>query len=337
MNSWIDPPIPPIKFYEMKALLLPEKGAVLAYTDVLDPKAGEGEVVVKLKTAALNHRDIFITQDLYPGVKFPCVLGSDGAGTYQDRAVIINPNNDWGENVVFQSKAYHILGAQKWGTFAQYLAVTTKKLADKPAHLSWEQAAALPLAGMTAYRALFTKGQVKSVDTVLVTGIGGGVALFLLQFAKAVGAHVFVTSGSDEKLEKAVALGADGGVNYQDADWDKQLLQQTEGFDVILDSAGGEGFAAFPKLCKPGGRIVTYGGTLGKIPNLSPQMIFWKQLSIIGSTMATDDEFLQMVAFVQEHQIVPVVDSVHDLKDAHVAFERMRQGQQFGKIVFRIE
>lgn len=321
----------------MKALVLPEKGTVLQYTDVPDPKAGEGEVVVKLKNAALNHRDVFITQNLYPGVKFPCILGSDGVGTYQDREVIINPNNNWGSNATFQSKAYHILGAQAWGTFAQYIAVGASKLADKPPHLTWEQAAALPLAGMTAYRALFTKGQVKSGDTVLVTGIGGGVALFLLQFAKAIGAKVFVTSGSSEKLEKALALGADGGVNYRDADWDKQLLQQSEGFDVILDSAGGDGFAAFPKLCHPGGRIVIYGGTLGKIPNLSPQLIFWKQITIQGSTMATDEEFVEMLAFVNEHQIVPVVDSVYDLKDAPAAFDRMNKGLQFGKIVFRIE
>ncbi|MFN7117678.1 MAG: zinc-binding dehydrogenase [Saprospiraceae bacterium] len=321
----------------MKALLLPEKGAALQYTDVPDPKAGEGEVVIKLKTAALNHRDVFITQDLYPGVIFPCILGSDGAGTYQDREVIINPNNDWGDQAAFQSKAYHILGAKKPGTFAQYIAVTTSKLVDKPAHLTWEQAAALPLAGMTAYRALFTKAQVKPGDTVLITGIGGGVALFILQFALAIGARVFVTSSADEKLEKAMALGASGGANYKNADWDKQLLQQTEGFDIILDSAGGAGFTAFPKLCNPGGRIVVYGGTLGKIPNLSPQMIFWKQLSIHGSTMATDEEFVNMMQLVNEYQIVPVIDSVYDIANAPAAFARMDKGEQFGKIVFKIE
>lgn len=321
----------------MKALTIPEKGAALHYTDVLDPKAGEGEVVIKLKTAALNHRDVFITQSLYPGVVYPCILGSDGAGTYQDREVIINPNNDWGDNINFQSKSYHILGAKKAGTFAQYIAVETSKLADKPAHLSWEQAAALPLAGMTAYRALFTKAQVKAGDSILITGIGGGVALFILQFALAIGARVYVTSGSDDKLEKALQLGASGAVNYKNENWDKILLEQCNGFDVILDSAGGSGFALLPKLCNPGAKIITYGGTLGKIPDLSPQPIFWKQLSILGSTMATNEEFHKMIHFVNEYQIVPIIDAVYNLKDAPTAFEKMNKGQQFGKIVFTIE
>ncbi len=321
----------------MKALVLTKKGASLQYSHVVDPKVGEGEVVIKLRTAALNHRDVFITQGLYPGVIFPCVLGSDGAGTYQDREVIINPNVNWGDHDHFQSKKYHILGAQQQGTFAQYIAVPMAKLAKKPVHLTWEQAAALPLAGMTAYRALFTKGQIKAGEKLLITGIGGGVALFVMQFALAAGAEVFVTSGSFEKLEKATVLGASGGVNYMEADWDKHLLQQTEGFDLIIDSAGGAGFTALPKLCKSGGRIVLYGGTQGKIPDLSPQPIFWKQLSIHGSTMATDEEFHKMVAFVNEYQIIPIVDSIYDIKDASVAFEKMNKGHQFGKIVFTID
>lgn len=320
----------------MKALVLQEKDAPLQYTEFADPKAGEGEVVVKLKTAALNHRDLFITQNLYPGVVFPCVLGADGAGTYQDREVIINPNVNWGNNTAVQSKAYHILGAKQQGTFAQYISVPTHKLAEKPSHLSWEQAAAIPLAGMTAYRALFTKGQVKTGENVLVTGIGGGVALFILQFAKAIGAKVFVTSSDPQKIKKAIAMGASGAANYQDADWDKQLLQQVEGFDLIVDSAGGAGFAAFPKLCKPGGRIVVYGGTHGKIPDLSPQQIFWKQLSIYGSTMATDQEFVAMINFIKEYQIIPIVDDVYDIEAAPAAFDKMNSGYQFGKIVFTI-
>lgn len=321
----------------MKALVLTEPNAPLQYTDFADPKAGEGEVVIKLKYAALNHRDVFITKGLYPGVVFPCVMGADGVGTYQDREVIINPNNNWGNNIHFQSKQYHILGAQKPGTFAQYISIATSKLADKPEHLTWEQAAALPLAGMTAYRALFTKAQIQAGENVLITGIGGGVALFLLQFAIAAGAKVFVTSSSFEKMEKAVAMGASGAANYGEANWDKTLLQQTDGFDVVLDGTGGASFAPLLKLCRPGARVVIYGGTLGKIPDLSPQLIFWKQLSIHGSTMATDEEFTNMIHFINKYQIVPIVDSIFDIDHALPAFERMDRGQQFGKIILRID
>ncbi len=320
----------------MKALVLKGKGQSLQYSDISDPQPNEGEVIVQVKTAALNRRDYFITQGLYPGIIFPCVLGSDGAGTCEGREVMINPNNNWGDNSHFQSKQYHILGLPKPGTLAEFVAVGADRLVDKPAHLTWEQAAALPLAGMTAYRALFTKGRVQAGDQVLVTGIGGGVALFLLQFAIAVGATVFVTSGSSEKIARAMEMGAVGGVNYRDDNWHQQLITQAGGFDVILDSAGGASFVPLPKLCNPGGRIVIYGGTLGKIPEVSPQIIFWKQLSILGSTMATDAEFVAMVNFVGQHQIVPVVDSVFDLKNGNAAFEKLAQSDQFGKIVIKI-
>jgi len=320
----------------MKALVLEAIKTPLKYKDLPEPEPESDEVLVQLKAAALNRRDYFITQGLYPNIKLPIILGSDGAGTHEGREVIINPNIKWGDDPAFQSKEYRILGLPKDGTFAEAVAVERRKLADKPSHLTWEQAAALPLAGMTAYRALFTKGGLKAGHHVLITGVGGGVAQFALQFAVAAGASVFVTSGSKEKIAKAMELGAEGGANYREEGWDKKLAEQATGFDIIIDSAGGEGFPPLLKLCYPGARIVIYGGTLGKISHVSPQIIFWKQLSILGSTMATDEEFHAMVKFVNQHQIVPAVDSVFPLADGNQAIEKIAKSEQFGKVVLSI-
>src|SRR6185312_2122082 len=172
------------------------------------------------------------------------------------RQVIINPGHDWGDHPEFQSKEFKILGLPEDGTFAEYVRVRSEYLHDKPAHLGWEQAAALPLAGLTAYRALFTKGKAVKGDKVLITGVGSGTGSFALQFAKAAGCQVFVTSGSGEKIDEAKQLGAAAGVNYKAQDWAGQLYHLSGGFDVIIDSALGEGFAKLPDLCNPGARIV---------------------------------------------------------------------------------
>lgn len=321
----------------MKALILRGKDQLLEYADVPSPKPKSGEVIVQLKAAALNRRDYFITKGLYPGIVFPIIMGSDGAGICEGREVLINPNIKWGENPEYQSDEYHILGLPKNGTFAEYVAVEAEKIMDKPKHLSWEQAAALPLAGMTAYRALFTKGGLRPEQHVLITGVGGGVAQFALQFAVAAGAKVFVTSGSEEKIAKAMELGAAGAANYREAGWDKKLAKEATGFDIIIDSAGGESFPPLLKLCYPGARIVIYGGTMGKISHVSPQIIFWKQLSILGSTMATDEEFIAMVNFVDKHKIAPAVDSIFPLAEGNKALEKIAKSEQFGKVVLKID
>ena len=219
------------------------------------------------------------------------------------------------------------------GTFAQYLAIDADRIVNKPPHLTFEQAAALPLGGLTAYRVLVSKCKVRAGEKVLISGIGGGVALFAFQFAMAYGAEVYVTSSSDEKIQKAIALGAKGGINYTTTNWHKTLLKQTGGFDIVIDSAAGDGFHKLIYVCKPGGRIGLYGGTRGMITNLSPQVVFWKQLEIYGSTMGNDSEFKIMVAFVTALKIVPIVDAVFDLKDGNLAIQRMNEGKQFGKIV----
>jgi len=169
----------------------------------------------------------------------------------------------------------------------------------------------------------------------LISGVGGGVALFAFQFAIAAGAEVWVTSGTGWKIDNAMKMGAAGGINYKNADW-KSFGKESGGFDVIIDSAGGDGFSNLIKVANPGARICFYGGTRGKITALNPQIIFWKQLSIFGSTMGTDEEFKDMVDFVDQHEIIPVIDSVYSLKDGNDAFKRMENGLQFGKIVLKI-
>ncbi len=320
----------------MKALVYKAKNAPLAFEDFELPAPGANEVQVQLKAAALNHRDNWITKGMYPGIRENVILGSDGAGVLDGREVILNPNIGWGDNQRFPAPDYHMLGMPTHGTFAECINVAPDRVADKPAHLSMTQAAALPLAGLTAYRALFSRCGAKAGEKVLISGVGGGVALFACQFAIAAGAEVYVTSGSPEKIERAVALGAKGGANYKDADWAKAFKKETGGFDVIIDSAGGDGFADLVKLTKRGARIGLYGGTRGNWTNVSPQIVFFNQIDIMGSTMGSDQDFIDMVNFVGRHKIEPVVDASFALADGNEAIARMNRGEQFGKFVLTI-
>ncbi len=331
----------------MKAIILEAADTPLAYKEVDKPTIGPGEALVQVKAAALNRRDYWITIGKYAGIKYPTILGSDGAGIVTEvgsdadkhligQEVIINPGSGWGDNPDFQSDDFKILGLPADGTFAEYVKVQAQNLHPKPKHLTWEQAAAIPLGGLTTYRALFTKGKAKKGDKVLVTGVGGGTGTFALQFALAAGCQVFVTSGSGDKIDKARHLGASAGVNYKAQDWAEQLEQLTGGFDVIIDSALGDGFAKLPDICSLGGRIVIFGGTAGNIPSLNGRKIFWRQLQIIGTMMGSPDDFKAMLNLVNEHKIVPVVDEVFPLKDGDAAVKKMENSSQFGKIVLKV-
>jgi NADPH:quinone reductase-like Zn-dependent oxidoreductase len=319
----------------MDALVLNAVNEPLSFQSLADLKAEPGHVVVSLMASALNHRDLFITRGLYAGIRLPVIPGSDGAGLLGDRRVVIYPALEWGDSPDFQGKDFRVLGMPDNGTFAQYVAVPQSSVYDMPAHLTWEQAAALPLAGLTAWRTLFSRCKLQRGEKVLITGIGGGVALTALQLAVAAGATVYVTSGSNDKINKAVELGAAGGENYGEDGWDKRLKQNSGGFDVVIDSAGGNGFSLLPGMCNPGARIGFYGGTLGKVNGLSLQPVFWKQISLLGSTMGSQEEFGEMLRFVEAHRIVPVVDEVFRLEDGNEAMEKMRNGNQFGKLVLR--
>jgi zinc-binding alcohol dehydrogenase/oxidoreductase len=321
----------------MKALVLVGKGEPLAHQEMDMPQNTEGSVVIKLRAASLNHRDVWIQKGLYAGLKYPTILGSDGAGELPDgTAVILHPGMKWGDNPRFQGKDYEILGLPTNGTFAEYIVMPSEYVTPKPAHLTFEQAAALPLAGLTAFRALFTKCQAKAGDKVLISGIGGGVALFALQYAVAAGCDVWVTSSSEEKIAKAIKLGAKGGYNYKTEAWAKVAQAETGGFDVVIDGAVGAGFAEIVKACAAGARLCFYGGTAGALTGVSPQIVFYKQLTIQGSTMGSPEEFNQMIAFVSEHNIVPIIDSTYALADGNAALQHMDSGQQFGKIVLTI-
>lgn len=320
----------------MKALLFTGIKEPLVYTDVDLPVHDDTFGVVQLKAAAINRRDYWITLGLYPKLRFPTVLGSDGCGLHEGEEVVINPSIHWGDNPRFYSDDYYMLGMEEYGTFAEQVAVRKKNIYKKPAHLTAVQAAALPLGGLTAYRVLFSRCQAQPGDKVLISGIGGGVALLACQFAIAIGAEVYVTSSSEEKIGKAMALGAIGGANYKDPDSMKALQKAAGGFDVVIDSAGGDGFDQLLRMCRKGARIGVYGGTAGSWNKVGVPNIFFKHLSIYGSTMGSDAEFGQMLDFVSTHKIVPVVDSVFDLKDGNEALKMMKTSPQFGKIVLRI-
>src|SRR5215203_7335963 len=242
----------------------------LVYEDVPEPEPGPGETVVRLRAVALNRRDLFATQGQYPGVTpdiLPRIPGSDGSGEVVARGegangpdegteVVINPALYWGDDPHKPGKEYRILGLPDDGTFAQCVKVPAENVFPKPSHLSHEEAAAIPLGALTAYRALVTRGGVQQGETVVVPGIGSGVATFVAQIAAALGARVFVTSGDDEKIENAKELGAEGGVNYNNEGWSKELKSMAGGVDLAVDHVGGEAFNALVSLAKPGSRIV---------------------------------------------------------------------------------
>lgn len=331
----------------MKALILNEGQRAPVLLDAPDPVPAAGEALVRLEAAALNHRDVYITQGKYPGIVHPAILGSDGCGVVEavtdgdaawvGRRVVINPSLSWGPNPEVQGPDFSILGMPSHGTLAERIAIPVANLQPAPDHLTSQEAAALPLAGLTAWRALMTRAGLRSGERVLVTGIGGGVALFALQFAVASGAEVWVTSSDPGKIERARALGAQGGALYADEGWSKQLQQMAPaGFDVIIDSAGGAGFGALVRLLAMGGRLAFYGGTRGKWPEILPQHLFFKQVSILASTMGSPSDFEAMVRFVAQHEIRPVVDGIYDLSQAAEGFARLSEGAQFGKVVFTV-
>ena len=297
----------------------------------------EGEVYVSLRAAALNKRDYWITKGKYPGLSFPLVPGSDGAGVVDGREVIINPGLDWGSDPDYFSPDFRILGMPDHGTFSDSVKVPAINLYDKPSHLSWVEAAALPVCGVTAYRAMFTRGKAKTGETMLITGIGGGVASMALLFGLAIGMDVWVTSSLDHKIDMAVQQGASGGANYTRTTWDQELANKLNGkFDLIIDGAGGPDFARILPMMSPRGRMVMYGGTRGNISELSPQRIFWKQLDILGTTMGSPDDFSNMIDFVNQHKIKPIVSHVFPLEEVNKALAVIAEGEQYGKVCLDI-
>jgi zinc-binding alcohol dehydrogenase/oxidoreductase len=332
----------------MRAVLFKSKDQPLNIEPIKKFRPVKDQVLVRLHNAALNHRDLWLikeqTQDFPNGI----ILGSDGAGVVEDvgedanpllvgAEVIINPSLNWGSNPIVQGDSFRILGFPDNGTFSDYIVIPKQYVFEKPEHLSFREAAAVPLSGLTAYRALFSKARLRAGEKVLITGVGGGAALWALQFALSYKAKVYVTSGSDEKLSKAVQLGALGGFNYNEVNWSERAQKESAGFDIIVDSAGGKDFNKLLDLALPGGRIVNFGRTAGNISDLNTRTLYWKQISLFGSTMGTRDEFLSMLDFVESREIKPVIDTVLPLEKIQEGFQRMEESNQFGKIVLQIK
>lgn len=326
----------------------PGAAATLVLREVAEKQPATGQVVVSLRAAALNRRDVWIRMGKYAGIRLPAILGSDGAGvvtavgsgvsdTLRGREVIINPAMGWGPSEQHADEGFHILGMPSEGTFADEVCVAAEQLADKPRHLSWAEAAALPLAGLTAYRALCVRGRLRPGETVLIPGIGSGVSTMALILAKHFGARVIVTSGSDDKCQKALSLGADFAVNHRAPDWDRQVHAWCKGAlpSLVVDGAGGETWAKCISLVAPAGRIVTYGATAG-LATLDLRRLFWRHIDVLGTTMGSERDFAEMVALFCAGSLRPLIDQVLPISQATAAFDRMEHGQHMGKIVLSL-
>lgn len=335
------------KQIKMHAVFFKGKDSPLEVKEMKKPAPVKDQVLVKLHAASLNHRDLWVRKEQTAVTEQGIILGSDGCGVVEavseegdpsivGKEVIINPSLEWGKDPAFQADSFKILGYPDNGTFAPWILISKKQIHDKPEHLSKEEAAAVPLSGLTAYRALFTKARLRPGEKVLITGIGGGTALMALQLAVGFQAKVYVTSSSKAKIEKAIALGAVGGYNYNEPAWIDEAKKGTRGFDVIIDSAAGPMFKNLLEVAAPGGRIVVFGRTAGDIQNIPPRILFNKQLSISGSLMGTRDEFLSMLDFIEKKNIKPVIDSTFALTKIEDAFERMKSSEHFGKVLLKV-
>ncbi|KAG8751200.1 hypothetical protein FRC12_012549 [Ceratobasidium sp. 428] len=315
------------------------------------PKAGEGDVVVKIAAAGFNHRELWIRKDLYPAIKVGSVLGADGSGTVvsgpQDilgKRVFIVPMTGWESVERGPEKQFGIPGGVRYpayGTLSEYIVVPKDAVIPTPDHMTDEEAAAWGLGAVTAWRAVVTKGQVDKGHNVFITGVGGGVAVIALLFCVARGANVFVSSSSPETIAKAVKLGAKGGVNYRDESWPKDLAALMKehgatGLDAIIDSAGGDILGKTVRILNSGAKVVCYGMTASpSIPLAMPHVL--KNIELLGSTMGSTAELRAATEFAIQHRLRPVVSTVLEgLESAERGFELLESGKEFGKIVVMV-
>jgi len=329
----------------MKALVLTEAlgPQSVELKDEPLPTPASGEVRVAVKATSLNHRELWISRGLYPGMNLPSILGADGSGVIDSvgtdvdpsivgQEVILYPAINWGTHPDFPSKDFCLLGMPVPGTMAEFLCVPAENALPKPGFLSFEQAAAFPTASVTAWRSLMVKGKLQKGDKVLITGIGGGVATFALKFAVAIGAEVYVTSSNDDNLARAKDLGAAGGFNYRDETWGKAARKEAGGFDVILDGAPAPSYPIYARALNLGARIVIYGSTKGAQFTVNAPELFLRHATIFGTAMGNIDDFKAMLAFIEEHRIEPVIDRTFAMADIQDAFAYL-ESDHFGKIV----
>ena len=324
----------------MKAVRIHEDGGpeVLRLDEVEDPVPGPGEVLIRLKAASLNHLDIWLRQGL-PSVPKPRILGADGAGVVEalgegvdgfevGQRVVLNPGLRNGAEIV---------GEHRDGTHAELIAIPRENVHPIPEELSFEEAAAFPLVYETAYRMLVTRAGLREGEWVLVWGIGSGVGSAAFLIAKALGARVVVTSSDDGKLERASELGADETVNHESGDVVSVVKEATEGgVHVVVEHVGEATWKTSLQVARTGGRIVVCGATSGPNPPANLHRIFWKQLSILGSTMGTAEDFAGVYELVASGRVKPLVDRVFPLEEAAEAHRHLESGKQFGKVVLTV-
>ena len=342
----------------MQAITMNSHGdaSVVTVSDLPEPTLQTGQAKVKLMGAALNHLDLFVRQG-WPGLKleFPHIMGSDGMGEIVDIAapssdnlkvgdqVVINPTMSCGSCEFCSSgqdnlcQGFHLIGEHINGTYCEYICVPTKNLVIKPHHLAVEEAAALPLTYVTAYRMLFSLAKLEANQNLLIQGIGGGVAMAMLSLAKSMGANVMVTSRQQDKIDQAIKLGASAGFHSNSSTLAKQVRQHTKGrgVDVVFDSVGKATWDQSLKCLRRGGKLVTCGATTGN-PREDLRRIFWNQLQIFGSSMGNRQEFADMINHVNKHKLKPLVDRSFPLDKASEALTILEAGQQMGKLVLKI-
>jgi len=342
----------------MKALAFNEFGGPekLRLQDVPDPKAAPGEVLVRVRACALNHLDIFVREGI-PALKTPlpfwtgcdiagdvAKVGPDVTGLRVGDRVCVNPNLTCGRcEFCIQGEdslcvRYGIVGEHLPGGLAELVAVSAENVLPLPAHVSYEHAASFILTNMTAWRMVVTQARVRPGEDVLILGVGGGVSSTAVQIAKLCGARVLVTSSSDAKLERARQLGADVSINYAKEDWESAVYEKTakRGVDVVLENVGAQTWKQSLRSLRKGGRLVTCGATTGPIVETDIRIVFWKQIHIIGSTMANRREFNDVMRLFFAGRLKAIVDEIVPLKDGAAAQRRLAEGRQFGKIVLTV-
>lgn len=339
----------------MRAVYIEEHGGpdVMAMGELPDPRPEAGEVRVRVMAAALNHLDLWVRRGI-PGItlEMPHVLGADGAGVVDQVGAGVTAVSE-GDPVFLQPGLfcgrcefchsgeesqcirYALLGEHVDGALAEFVVVPEANVYPKPAGLSWQKAAAFPLAYQTAWRLVTTAGRLRAGENVLIHGIGGGVASAALQIAKLAGGYVYVTSSSRAKLDRAIELGADVAIDYTTEDVPARIRELTDkrGVDLVVDNVGQATWNDSIESVRKGGRIATCGATTGNDATTPINRVYWKQISIVGSTMANRREFATVARLVVGRRLEPVVDRVFPLAEAPAAFERMENGEQFGKIV----
>ena len=312
-----------------------QEGGELRYEEAPDPVAGPGEVLVELRTAAVNRRDLLVRNPPGPAYEFdlPLIPGSDGAGVRRDTGeeVVIYPGLGWGPREDAAGPDWRILGGPDDGTYAELVKVPAENVFPKPARFSWEEAAAFPLAALTAHRALFEIGGLVEDESVLVLGAGSGVSTVAVSLAAQAGCRVLVTSSSQEKIDRAKELGAEGGVLYTEDGW----AEAAGPVDVVLDSVGSTWRESL-KALRRGGRLVVFGGTGGPEVTIDVRALYLNWHSIRGTTMGSTRDFAGLLRMVNGGRWSPVIDSVRPLEEAAAAHERMQAGEHFGKLVLTV-